>query len=189
MSEPMVMFWCECKAANFVFLGDPNDLSRTDDLAYECWNCKKTQLMNDEETTRELFGAIDPDEDIMNEVLNNCTEGHRFALVKDWVEPFLDSPFIQGETEEEGLPSIRGVVSKRLNYILGKKASERKKWMTDLVADPKGPDQGTYDFLRQALAGDVVKASSWQDEESLNLALRRSIEAVLERLLYLEGHP
>jgi len=184
--EAMVCLACECGASNYIFLGRPDDLTRMDDYAFECWSCKKNQLINAAETTRDIL-VLEPDEDVLEAAVNEgVAEGHRSPKFDDWVDEFLDKPC----TDENGDEStVRAGGLSGLNDIMRLKTPERKKWFVEFLSKGGGAwgFGSLYETLEKALLDEKTVLQG--DDESHKLSVIRHVEEAMLRLLYLEGVP
>ena len=181
MSESMARLYCECGATNFVFLGDQQDVTGPEYYFFECWNCKKYQFIDDEETVRELL-MIEPGKNVMEEAPSYSAEGHRLADVDDWVEPFLDKPCVDSY---ENPSTIRAVLISGLKDVMCLDSTERKKWLGTFLGDASG-FKSLRRLLGRLLQEHVVK-DSYPDDEDLDFEVTRRIDDVMTRLLYIEG--
>lgn len=183
--ESLVKIHCECGACNYVFLGNQEDVTRSDFYFFECWSCHKYGKLAEEWAIRDLL-MLDKDANVMAEAPSYSLEGHQFADTDDWVEPFLDKP----HADEDGNPStVRAVLLSGLKGVMCRNAVERKKWMGEFL-DREGGAWGfgsLYELLADALS--TEKSILQGDEETRKLSISRHVEEVMLRLLYLEGCP
>jgi hypothetical protein len=184
--ESIVKIYCECKATNYVFLGNQEDVTGPEYYFFECWSCHKHGLLAEEWAIRDIL-MLDKNKNIMEEAPSYSSEGHRFPDVDDWVEPFLDKPCANGD----GDPStVRAVLLDGLGGVMCQVTERRKYWLSEFLRRANNERWGfgsLYETLEKALSGEPTVLQG--DEEDRKFSILRHVEDVMTRLLDLEGCP